>query len=284
MLPTPCFVDGGLLRIFLTSLDDHGIGRCGYVDVDPRDPTTILSHAAEPVLDIGEPGTFDDSGVVACSVQRFEDRLFMYYVGFEVGVRIRYRMLTGLAISEDGGRSFRRVSRVPILERSDDELLFRCGPFVMYDGGRFRMWYVAGSEWIIVGGTSKPMYVLKYLESDDGIRWAGRGRAALDELGADEYGFGRPWVKRDDRGYQMFYSVRRRSLDAYRLGYATSHDGFKWHRRDAELGLDVGPGPDDAHAIMYSAVVDLEVGTFCFYNGNEFGRNGVAVARLIDTK
>ena len=91
-------------------------------------------------------------------------------------------------------------------------------------------------------------------------------------------------MKRNDRGYQMFYSVRRRSLDAYRLGYATSHDGFKWHRRDAELGLDVGPGPDDAHAIMYSAVVDLEVGTFCVYNGNELGRNGVAVARLIDTK
>ena len=36
-------------------------------------------------------------------------------------------------------------------------------PFVMVDGGRFRMWYAAGE-------TYEPN-VIGYAESDDGVRW-----------------------------------------------------------------------------------------------------------------
>ena len=56
-----------------------------------------------PVLDIGQPGSFNENGVLACSVvDAGGNRVFMYYVGFELGTKIRYRLLTGLAISENG--------------------------------------------------------------------------------------------------------------------------------------------------------------------------------------
>jgi hypothetical protein len=76
----------------------------------------------------------------------------------------------------------------------------------------------------------------------------------------------------------MFYSIRRRSLDAYRLGYAVSADGVRWERRDEDLNLDAGPERFDHQAIMYSAVIELIGSTYCFYNGNDFGRHGFAVA------
>jgi hypothetical protein len=280
MIPTPFLLPDGRLRIFVTCCDDEGIGRCGYVDVDSKNPTKVLGASAAPVLDIGRPGTFDENGVLACSVVRAHNALlYMYYVGFELGTRIRYRLLTGLAISRDGGDSFHRYRSTPILERSDAELFFRCGPFVRREADRYRLWYVAGSSWTEVAGKTAPVYMLKYLESLDGLSWPGEGKLILDITDPDEHGFGRPWVVTDASSrYEMFYSVRRRSFGAYRLGYADSSDAIHWKRHDDEMGLDVSASGFDDKAIMYSAVVTLSGSTYCFYNGNDFGRDGFAVA------
>ena len=283
MVPTPLLMpDLGVLRVFYTGCDDAGIGRPGYVDLDPLDPTKVVSACRQPLLDVGRPGTFDENGVLTTSVVRLPDgRLFMYFVGFELGTRIRYRLLTGLAISEDGGRSFHRHSNTPMLERTPEDLYFRGGTFVRLENGVFRMWYVGGSSWLDIGGKPLPEYRIKYLESRDGMAWDGHAQVVVDITEPDEHGFGRPWVvPRHDAGYTMYYSVRRKSFGAYRMGCATSPDGLSWRRQDADMGLDVGPDAFDNHAIMYAAVIEVDGRTYCYYNGNEFGKDGFAVAVL----
>jgi hypothetical protein len=126
-----------------------------------------------------------------------------------------------------------------------------------------------------------PEYVVRHLDSPDGLSWGEAGHLCIDVAHEDEHGFGRPWVVPMDRGYEMFYSVRRRSLMAYRLGYATSRDGLEWRRDDAGLGLDVSPEGFDSGAIMYAAVITVEGRTYCFYNGDVFGRQGFALAELV---
>jgi phospholipid/cholesterol/gamma-HCH transport system permease protein len=94
------------------------------------------------LLEIGLPGTFDENGLLVCSVISLgNDRMYLYYVGFELGVKIRYRLLTGLAISEDGGNTFYRYASTPILERSPSELFFRCGPYCIHEPENFRMYW-----------------------------------------------------------------------------------------------------------------------------------------------
>src|SRR5688572_21665604 len=135
MVPTPVTLADGTPRVFVTSLDAEGRGRPGWVDLDPEDPLRVLGASREPLLDVGDPGSFDDSGVVATSVIAMAPGvLFMYYAGFERCTRVRYRIFTGLAASRDGGLSFTRVGRVPVLDRSDEEQLFRCAAFAMTDG------------------------------------------------------------------------------------------------------------------------------------------------------
>ena len=151
MVPTPFRLDEEVIRVFVTSLDDNGVGRPGYVDVSASDPSRVLRVSPRPLLEPGRPGTFDERGVLACSVTRGEGgRLFLYYVGFEPCVNIRYRLLTGLAISDDGGETFTRFSQIPVLERSSEELFFRCGPFCMIhhitDSGMSRA--ATGSRWM----------------------------------------------------------------------------------------------------------------------------------------
>jgi hypothetical protein len=283
MGPTPFQLNDDIIRVYLTCIDGKGRGLPVYVDLSSDDPRKVLNVGPEPLLELGAPGTFDDNGLVVLSlVQPEKGTLFLYYAGFELGTQIRYRIFTGLAISRDGGKTFKKHSQAPILDRSNEELYFRCGPFVLLDEGVFKLWYAAGSEWIQVKGKSLPVYDLRYQESKDGITWSPRGYISMAVTGQDEHGFGRPWVvKKGPKDYQLFYSIRKTSAAAYRLGYAESSDGIHWHRKDEEMGLDVSAGGFDADAIMFSSVITTKGRTFCFYNGNGFGEKGFGVAELV---
>jgi predicted GH43/DUF377 family glycosyl hydrolase len=279
--PTPVRLRDGRLRLFLQSRDAGNVGRVGWVDVDPDDPRRVVASAREPVLDIGRAGAFDDNGVFPTSVLRGQDgRLWMYYVGFELCHHIRYRLLSGLAISDDEGDSFQRYSEAPILERSMHELHFRGGPFVLQDEGRFRMWYVAGSAWETIDGKSMPLYDIRLVESADGVTWPSVGRVVLEVTSA-EHGFGRPYVLRDAEGYRMHYSIRRRNPARYRLGYATSVDGVHWTRHDDVIGLDVSPGGWDSDSVEYGAEIRAGGHDWLLYNGDDFGVTGFGIAQRI---
>lgn len=282
MGPTPVVLDERTIRVFVTCLDAQGRGRPYFVDVDARDPTRVLRVSPRPLMDLGEPGSFDDSGVLPLSVVRHGDALYMYYAGFELPRGIRYRIFTGLAISRDGGETFARASRSPVLDRSDRELFFRCGPYALVQDGRFRLWYIAGDAWTTIEGKEMPVYDLRYAESDDGVHWPAHGEVSMAVNDPDEHGFGRPWVlQRAPDRYELYYSIRKRSVRAYRLGYAESRDGVHWERKDHLMGLDVSPSGFDSEAIMYAAVVTAGGREYCFYNGNGFGIDGFAVAERV---
>jgi hypothetical protein len=284
MIPTPFLAKDGTLRIYYSACDAQGRGRPAYFEVDARDPTRPRSVSG-PLLELGRPGCFDDNGVVVTSVVRGRaDEVLLYYVGFELCRQVRYRLFTGLAISEDDGKTFRRFSEAPVLDRSDGEIYFRCGPFVAFDGRRFRMWYIGGNAWTQIHGKDVPVYDLRYAESDDGRAWPPAGRVVLALTSDDEHGFGRPWLLPAPEGWWLFYSVRRRSLGAYRLGFATSPDGLTFTRHDDKLGLDVSSSGFDSNAIMYLATAATDSGVLGFYNGNDFGRDGIGVARLTDPR
>ena len=118
IVPTPILLGDNLIRIYYTSKDISGIGRVSFFDISPDNPRKILYRHNYPVLDIGQPGSFDENGVMACSIIKLTEQIFyMYYVGFELGHKIRYKLFTGLAISENGGISFKRYQKTPILDR-----------------------------------------------------------------------------------------------------------------------------------------------------------------------
>jgi hypothetical protein len=278
--PTPYLMGDEVIRVFVAFCDDEMVGRVGYVDVDARDPSRVLRVSERPVLDIGAPGAFDENGVVPTCALEVGGRLWMYYVGYQLGWRVRYYQFEGLAVSDDGGETFRRVRAVPVTDRSDAELLNRTSAFVRHREGRFQMWYVGGSEWTTVNGKSLPMYNIKYLESGDMARWGPEGRVCVDYESEDEHAFGKPFVLEDGGGLQrMFYSVRTRSK-GYRLGYAESRDGLSWGRRDAEVGLDVSESGWDSEMVAYAAVVRLPGRVYMFYSGNNLGETGFGYATL----
>jgi predicted GH43/DUF377 family glycosyl hydrolase len=277
--PTPHRLDDETLRVYVSFCDANTVGRVGYVDVSAADPGRVLRVSPRPVLDIGRPGAFDENGVLPTCVLEYDGKLLMYYVGYQLGYKVRYFQFEGLAVSTDGGETFRRVRRTPVIDRSDAEMLNRTSAFVMRDEGVFKMWYVGGSEWVKARDKDLPVYNLRYLTSPDGVTWGPEGRVCLDFAGSDEHGFGRPWVVKEGGRYRMFYSVRSHSR-GYRLGYAESADGLSWARMDDRVGLDVSAEGWDSEMVEYASVARVGGRVWLFYCGNNCGQTGFGYAAL----
>jgi hypothetical protein len=278
-IPTSMMLDEERIRVYVAFLDSHKVGRIGFVDLQAKNPLQILKVSDKPVLDIGQPGTFDDNGVTPICLLKYQDHLYLYYVGWQLGVKVRYFLLMGLAISEDNGESFQRHSQVPILERSDRELFVRSAAYVRREKDYWRMWYIAGDQWINVNGKQVPTYNIRYVESDDGITWGKQGVVCLELANNDEYGFGRPFVTKEDNLYKMWYSIRTISR-GYRIGYAESLDGQHWLRQDQKVSIDVSETGWDSQMIHCSCIQKTKYGTYMFYNGNNYGETGFGVAIL----
>ncbi len=281
MLPTALIVNNAL-RIYVGFCDNNNVGRVGYVDVDPRSPDRILSVSKIPVLDIGCKGCFDDNGVVPISILKKGNDIYLYYIGFQLGVNVPYYMFCGLAVSTDG-EVFHRYSQSPILDRFQSEVFARCGVNVIRDGDEYRMWYVGSHKdgWTESNGKLKPLYIMKTVRSHDGVNWHSNPIQCLEYKNEDEHGFGRPFVWKDANIYKMYYSIRTYSRGYY-IGYAESDDGINWTRLDDQAGISPSDTGWDSENISYPFLFKHEDKTYMFYNGNGCGKTGFGFAELVE--
>jgi hypothetical protein len=267
----------GVHRVLCANRDDRNRSHVGWVDVALPEGR-VVGVARRPALAPGGLGCFDDHGVYPGSLVEHGGRLYLFYVGWNPGARppLFYASI-GLAVSDDGGESFERISRGPVLARSEVDPCLVTSPCVLLDEGRWRMWYVSGIRWDEEGkgGAPRSWYHVQYAESEDGRTWRSDGHVAIG-LTPGERNLARPWVVRDGHGYRMWYG--RSGDDGYRMGYAESGDGLAWTRRDDRAGIEPSKDGWDDEAVTYPWVGDAD-GTPCMlYNGNGFGRTGFGLA------
>ncbi len=276
-LPTPLQLEGSRYRVYFASRDAENRSHVGFFEMDLENPTKILRVSKEPVLRPGPLGFFDDHGVYAASAVRHEGKVYLYTIGWNPGVRPPlFHASIGLAISEDGGESFRKYGKAPIMARSGYDPCFVSAPFVVNENDKWRMWYISCYRWDDSGETPQSHYHIKYAESLDGIHWNRDGVVCLDHEHEGEKNIARTCVLKVGRGYQAWYSYDRG--EGYRIGYAESPDGICWQRMDEKVGIDVSDSGWDSEAQAYPYVIRHDGRLFMLYNGNGFGRNGIGLA------
>jgi predicted GH43/DUF377 family glycosyl hydrolase len=248
----------------------------GYVELDIKSPADILHVSPKPVLEPGPLGYFDDHGVYAASIVEHDNKLFMYYIGWNPGRRrpLFYSSI-GLALSEDMGVSFRKISPAPIMARSEFDPCLVTSPCVIKDNNTWKMWYVSGLGWEEEAGSLISYYNVKYAESKDGIQWKRDGVTCID-LRQGERNIGRPCVIKESSVYKLWYSYN--AAQGYRIGYAESPNGFEWTRKDNLVGIGLGPASWDSDALAYPWIFRHNEKRFMLYNGNDFGKDGFGLA------
>lgn len=276
LTPTPFRLDDGLIRVYAGFRDERGVSRIGYVDVLADDPVVVARVSAEPVLDIGRGGCFDDNGMILGDVVGTPDGLYMFYVGFQQVSGAKFLAFTGLAVSTDGGEHFERAQETPILDRAPGRSTIAAIHSARHEGGVWRLWYAVGDDWEYIGGRPYPRYHIRHVRTRDLAAIPREDQVCLLPKGT-EYRIGRPRVYRLDDRYLMYFT--RGNLDGgYFPGLAFSDDGLDWHRRDDALGIGLSPEGWDSRALCYPALIRLRDTLLMFYNGNDMGVDGFGVA------
>ncbi len=275
--------------VYVGSRDAQGKSRIARVTLDTSNLANgvpaVCDVAQEPVLSLGEPGTFDDSGMMPAWLVHDGDAVRLYYIGWNVVGTVPYRLSIGVAVSDDRGATFRRFSLGPIIDRSVREPFFATSPCVRKENDTWRMWYVSCTGWQDINGRWEPTYHVKYAESHDGFDWNLTGISCVEA--GEGFAIARPCVFRNGTRYGMLFPFRsmiayRTSRDsAYRLGYAESDDGIHWERMDDRVGIERSASGWDSEMMEYCWIQQQAGETYLLYNGNGFGRSGFGIARLV---
>ncbi|MET7255398.1 hypothetical protein [Dyadobacter fermentans] len=274
------------LRIYFSTRDNSTQSRPTFIDVDYDDPKKILYIHDKPVLELGGPGEYDETGAMpAWFVDRPNGDIWLYYTGWNRTWN-SYRLSMGLSVSHDGGLTFKKMFRGPIMDRSIQNPLWAAQPSVLIDDdGTWRMWYISGHKCEMIHDYPEPYYRAQSATSKDGIHWEISDIPTLD---FDDFlhAVGRPSVFKEDGIYKMYYSYRH-SRDyrtdrnqSYRLGYAESADGTNWERKDHLVGIAKSDNPEDFdyEMIDYANFYQHNGKRYLLYNGNGFGAAGFGYA------
>ncbi len=257
-----------------------------YVDLNRSDLFEILSVSERPILSLGGLGEFDEFGTYPVSVARSAGRVLAYYGGWTRCESVPFDVAIGYAISSDNGATFKKAGRGPVLSSSIDEPFIISGPKIRRYQGLWYLFYIAGRKWKKVGGRPEPVYKIRMAESRDGVEWTKHNRDLIESKVEPDEAQASPDVFRHNGQYHMFfcyrYSENFRGKDyGYRIGYALSYDLKHWERDDAKAGIDVSERGWDSEMICYPHVFELDDDIYMLYLGNQVGRYGFGLARLV---
>jgi len=278
-LPTPLYLQGSVYRVYFSSRDNNNYAYIGYFDYD-IERKKVVKVSDSPVVSPGPLGFFDGQGAQATSVNKINNRIYLYYLGWNKGSpEPLFYTSIGLAISDDGGDSFSKYSRAPIIDRSEHDPWMVSGGTVVEKNGQYFMLYLSGQR-ALINGNAETEYDIRIAYSDDGLIWNRNGDIALG-LEADETNISRVTIIKEGDTYRGWYPVKRKNI-GYRVGYAESTDLVEWDRKRDAAEMRVSEEGWDSKAIDKMAVIIHQKKKYMFYNGNNFGYDGIGLAELID--
>lgn len=263
------------------------VSYCAFVDLARSDLFKVICLSKQPVLELGEIGTFDEFGTYPVSVMHDGDDIVAIYGGWSRCESVPFNISLGLARSKDGGVSFEKFGTGPVLSHSPDEPFVVTSPKLRKYGDRWYLAYTAGRRWILgEGGRAEIIYKLRMATSQDGIHWTKQNTDIVESKLGDDEAQACPDIFFANGRYHLFFCYRE-GLDfrdnrarSYRIGYAHSTDLVHWRRDDSRINLDISATGWDSEMVAYPTVFELDGSIYMIYAGNGNGRTGLGLAKL----
>lgn len=264
------------------------ISRLAYIDLNRENLLEVINICKEPILQLGGLGTFDEFGTYPASAIKLGEDIRVYYAGWTRCESVPFNAAIGLAISNDAGETFTRIGSGPVLSYSQDEPFVLGSPKIRNFNDNWYLWYTAGKKWVLSkNGRPEPVYKIRMAQSTDGIKWEKYGKDLLENILEDDECQASPDVFFFKGLFHMFFSYRynlnfKEAKRGYRIGYASSNDIYNWSRDDANAGIEVSKDGWDSESVSYAHVFKLDDEIYMLYQGNEIGRYGFGLAKLVD--
>jgi len=198
---------------------------------------------------------------------------------------------TGVALSDDGGLTWRYVQNDPVIELDQPYDREATGSvWVDQRDGQLHMYYTAIGKYfpkppgVASGhGTTLPLIGIGYATSSDGIQWnKPRTELLVKPRAFDtepyEYICSKPCLIREDQGYRLWVNTFG---SRYRVRSLVSGDGLNWTWTDSGPNGELGTGPSgsfDDQQRSYISVVRHGDEYRAWFTGNGFGATGIGYA------
>lgn len=228
-----------------------------------------------PVLKVGNPGSWDEAFVGNVSVIYDDNTYKMWYEG--VNLNDDHRI--GYAVSADGinwTKSERNPILIPGVDGSWDNGGIG-GATVLFDGTNYQMWYSGYNK-------TDETYAIGNATSMDGINWKKHLNPVLisgDSSIWDSNDVKNPSILFDGFTYRMWYQGCIRP-DLFKIGYAFSEDGITWEKYGNNPVLKVESNYTDCSWITRPSVLFYGDTYHMWYSRREVNQSHICYASSED--
>ena len=253
-----------------------------FFDALKSNPSIIINENKNYLLPLGNLGAFDQAGVMPTEIITYNDKKYLYYIGWSNRKDVPYFNTIGLAISEDNGETYKKFSTGPVFGCSYKEPGYTGTIKIIIENNIWRAWYLSCRNWEEINGIVEPFYDIKYAESNNGIDWEPLNKTCI-HLDEDFAGVSQASVLKIKNKYHMFFSARKKTdyrtniNNSYRIFEADSDDGINWLYNKTPA-LNISNSGWDSTMVEYPYVIYDNNTYYMFYNGNGFGKEGIGYA------
>ena len=173
-----------------------------------------------------------------------------------------------------------KISKSPILGKSKYDPYFVATCFVVKKK-RFEMYYTSNLLWQKIKGSAQPKYLVKKAYSKNGIDWISKNEKVINFTNKNETAITRPWIIKIKNKTFMFYSVKKKYYKIKTSFYKKN----KWIRKKI-FEFENKNLKFDNISQEYSSLIKFKNNIYMFYNGNDYGKQGIglAIAKLNEKK
>jgi hypothetical protein len=278
-VPTPFKINDNIFKVFYAGRDKYNHSNIFSFDYSFKEKK-IKKYSKKPILKKGRLGCFDDCAVIPSHIIKINNKIYLYYIGWTRGVSVPYISSLGLALSNKINGNFKKYSEAPILGRNKNDPIFTASCFVYKNKKNYEMIYTSNKSWKN-NSFFIPNYNLKIASSKNGVYWNTNSNFLLKNKSTKEIAITRPWLIYEKKKKFLFYSYKdyKNKGRNYKIGYAEKYEN-KWIRKDKNMKFQISNKGFDKNMQEYGSIVKHDNNLYMFYNGNNYGEDGIGLARL----